>query len=893
MVIDFLSIQKIGNCAVYEIAPGKGQQNEGSFVICSIANGDFEPQAGSTGTINGAAITLHAGGKILHHLRIGKKSINQLKLWQLGYHIPHTVILDFSFCDQFKRKEEIDLQDDLYQQVIKPRLGTSVAVRCSSNLEDGEAQSYAGTFDTYLNVSNQLDEITERITQSYRKFCLKNDDQKDVHPYPVRLGIMIQHMLQPKFSGFLFTLDPMNPPKDWWKGDYLKIEYWQGPREESEGYVITLNRETKKRVSTGRDKNYVPLPISMHEKLHHAAVELERYFRMPQDIEFLISGANDALYLVQSRPITAFSYSPDKVRVEEQAKVSDILEKNRSWYQQDPVLSSTNITELFPRAIPLGYSIFKYGFAGTQELEGGISIGRSRLGYASLAPMDGANLFYTIADQARTNLIVDALTFRLPGISEEEYLNCFVKYYLEQIKRDPTKANYPEYGLYLQTDDPERWREVAGDQGERFCTEFTKFRDQILRVHAPTEYRNAGKFFRLNDRRYRSYMKHRNLYTNSPEILKKEINDILLYLRTQFCPQYVVYARLAFLCADLAKTHLDRQLAPDSHFTSEQILNEVLSGVRIRAELEGPQYAEFEHLYKLGRIRLVEFLYQFQHIGSLDITQPRLGEYSHEKLREVFGQNHAYELDGELPEANNPHLTYSSIAKLKCVRDPEFRLLYPYAGRFMRLREKAKSELLKLIWALKCRFIALAQQHHFSDLIYYLELEEALTLGPETREELRMRALQRQAYFAACQQYRVKEVLSDLQSMPFEKKPLIDDQRGQGFYKFAQGKSIFYGHAEGHCLKASSNDEFLMKLATYKAKGIENIVGVFKEIELSYFNVSALVGFTTEKGGYLSHAATIAREFRLPYITDVGFDQFRDEDYLVMDTENHQVIIRR
>ena len=122
-----------------------------------------------------------------------------------------------------------------------------------------------------------------------------------------------------------------------------------------------------------------------------AAFALERHFGTPQDVEFLISGADDTLYLVQSRPITAFSYSPDKVRVEEQQKLSDILNENRRIYHQDPVLSSTNIVELFPRAIPLGYSIFKYGFAGTLELKGGISIGRSRLGYAGLDPDDLAN----------------------------------------------------------------------------------------------------------------------------------------------------------------------------------------------------------------------------------------------------------------------------------------------------------------------------------------------------------------------------------------------------------------------------------------------------------------------------------------------------------------------
>ena len=308
MVIDFLSIRKIGDYWVCEIAPVTQQQNYGSFVICSVAIVDLEPQSGIMGTINGATIMLTADGKSLpYRLRIGNKSINQLRLWQLGYHIPHTVVLDFSVCDQFKRDGDVNLRD-IYEQVVTPRLGASaVAIRCSSNLEDGDAQSFAGTFDTYLAVPSQLDEIQGKIVQSYRKFCLGNDGLEDTVQYHVQLGIMIQQMVQPKFSGFLFTLDPVNPPSDW-----LKIEYWQGPREKSEGSSITLNRETGKQVRSNRDSKQAPLPMTIQGRLHRAAVGLELHFGIPQDVEFLISGADDALYLMQSRPITAFSYSPTK-----------------------------------------------------------------------------------------------------------------------------------------------------------------------------------------------------------------------------------------------------------------------------------------------------------------------------------------------------------------------------------------------------------------------------------------------------------------------------------------------------------------------------------------------------------------------------------------------------
>ena len=887
MLIDFLSIQKYGAFFFYEIAPRMQQQNCGSFVICSVANDVFKPLSDITGTINGAEISLLANEKSLpYRLQIGNKSMNQLRLWQIGCHLPHTVVLDFSVSEAYKRDGEIDLRF-IYNQIIAKRLASAVAIRSSSNLEDSDERSFAGVFDTYLNVPNELDKIQGKIERSYQKFCSGSDRQEEMIPYDVRLSIIVQQMIQPKYSGYLFTLDPMNPPSNW-----LKIEYWKGPRENSEGYTVTLNQESGKRVRSGRNSNRAPLPLPLQKKLHSSAIEVERYFGTPQDIEFLISETDESLYLVQSRPITAFSYSPDKVRVDEQQKLAVMQEKNRKLYHLGLALSSTNISELFNRAIPLGYSIFKYGFAGTDELEGGISIGRSRLGYARLDPSDGANLFCTVADQARTNLIVDALTFRLPGISRREYLDIFVKHYIDQITINEDAANYPEYGLYLQTDDPEAWLEIAGSRGKDYCTEFTKLLKNIIQTHAPREYRNAGHFFQENDRWYRSYL-DRNLHILPPDLLKQEIKDILSYLRTTFCPQYVVYGRLAFLCTHVARIRLSKKIGKDSLFSCEEILNKLLGETTIPPELEGPKYPEFERLFKLARVTLPEFLHRFQHIGSLDITQPRLGEYTIEKLHTIFGQRNPNGLDGYIEYEEYSDRTKIDITEIDYVKDPDFQTIYTNAGQFMRLREKAKFELLKLLWLLKLRYREFARLHRLNDLIYYLELDEAMLLGPENREELRILALQRKAYLETCRYHQVKDVLLGAKSTPFEKKRVLNDKDEEGLYRFARGKAIFHGHAEGFCLKASNNEEFIDKLAAFRTKNIEKMIGVFKGVELSYFNMSSLAGFTTENGGYLSHAATIAREFRLPYITDNRFDQFRDEDYLILDTDNEQVIIRR
>jgi phosphohistidine swiveling domain-containing protein len=187
----------------------------------------------------------------------------------------------------------------------------------------------------------------------------------------------------------------------------------------------------------------------------------------------------------------------------------------------------------------------------------------------------------------------------------------------------------------------------------------------------------------------------------------------------------------------------------------------------------------------------------------------------------------------------------------------------------------------------------IARHFRMGDLIFYLEYDEVLKLANHNREIMRLLALQRQAYFEACKLHKIKKVIIDLESSPFHKEEVKREESSDKRYKFITGKTIYYGNAEGVCLAAKTNEEYLKKLADFRNKNISSIIGVFKGVELSYFNLSALSGFTTENGGYLAHAATIAREFKIPYITNVNFDHFRDGDYVILDTENDQVIYRR
>ena len=595
MTIGSSSVTSYGSWVSFFIVPESYEQNCGSTVVAASADGDSALDGNVVVSIHDNVLSLSSSETFApHRLQVGNKSINQLKLWHLGFQIPHTVFLDFSFFNTFKKTGDVDLET-VYKEHIANKLGPSLAIRCSSNLEDSEEKSFAGVFDTYLNVPNEYPAFEEKVLQSFKAFSIDANIPADLRMYDIRMGVMVQKMVKARYSGFLFTMHPMNPPNKW-----LKIEYWKGEREKSNGFSLTLNGSNGKRIPLKEDNSRIPLPKEVQTALHNAAMGLSDCFGFPQDAEFLICDEEESLYLVQSRPITAFSYSPKKVVNNEKGKLTGLLDRNTRLYQKAPILSSSNISELFTRAIPLGYSIFKYGFAGTEEKEGGISLGRSRLGYAKLDLEDQINLFYTVGDQARVNLIVDSLTFRLPGINKTDYLNYFVQHYLDEVKKNPAAANYPENGLYVQFDDTTRWQDIAPEKGASYQKEYSVFLERLIHIHAPKEYDNAKRFFEENEEMYRRFLKL-DIHNLSQESLKDGVNEILEYLRTVFCPQYVVFGRIAFLSTHVSEQKIERLLSENSSFSAKEILNDMLRGVAVPSELNVPNYPQYEHRLKTGR----------------------------------------------------------------------------------------------------------------------------------------------------------------------------------------------------------------------------------------------------------------------------------------------------
>ena len=92
------------------------------------------------------------------------------------------------------------------------KLGLPLAVRSSASVEDNEEASFAGQFESFLNLASadEVAEAMERCRASVRRpsvlqYCEKNG----IDPETIRMDVIVQRMVVPELAGVVFTVNPM------------------------------------------------------------------------------------------------------------------------------------------------------------------------------------------------------------------------------------------------------------------------------------------------------------------------------------------------------------------------------------------------------------------------------------------------------------------------------------------------------------------------------------------------------------------------------------------------------------------------------------------------------------------------------------------------------------
>ena len=204
---------------------------------------------------------------------------------------------------------------------------STFAVRSSGASEDGATASFAGLYESYINITGH-EAIAKAVLDCYA--CLWQP--RAVHYRTIKglghrheaMAAVVMQTVQSRVSGVAFTQHPVTGATD----EILINSSWGLGEAIVSGLVTPDNFVVKKtgtvtvRDIARKEKRVVPVPGGTVEEdvpagdqfacsltdeqldtLSRAAVAIEQHYGMPMDIEFAFD-VEGAFYLLQARPIT-------------------------------------------------------------------------------------------------------------------------------------------------------------------------------------------------------------------------------------------------------------------------------------------------------------------------------------------------------------------------------------------------------------------------------------------------------------------------------------------------------------------------------------------------------------------------------------------------------------
>jgi rifampicin phosphotransferase len=230
-----------------------------------------------------------------------------------------------SVDDRRRDVEAIAIPDDVALAITHALGGfaeqTAWAVRSSATAEDLPNASFAGQYDSYLNVVGP-EAVLEHVGRCWASlfseravtYRLRNgfDDRQ------VRMAVVVQQMVDPQAAGVLFTADPVTSSR--------KVASVEASLGLGEALVSGLVNADTFKVRDGEVTARAVAPEqptltdAQVARLVQLGRRIEAHFGRPQDIEWCL--AEGDFWIVQSRPITTLFPIPEATDRENHVYVS-------------------------------------------------------------------------------------------------------------------------------------------------------------------------------------------------------------------------------------------------------------------------------------------------------------------------------------------------------------------------------------------------------------------------------------------------------------------------------------------------------------------------------------------------------------------------------------------
>ncbi len=262
----------------------------------------------------------------------------QLSLINKICSVPEFFVISF---DNFNEINDYGVQNKILEYYDKMNFDL-VSVRSSATLEDGSDSSFAGMFETKLNINkeNLIEAVKEVVLSAtsdrVKEYCKRNN----LNYTNLKMRVVIQKMVDSRISGVCFTrtADNLNS---------ILIEACFGLGEALVSGTITpdtfqISRDNfkvekevigyQKKMLTLNEKEYIEVPFSERnlrkitddeiKELIKISLQIEEYLNYDAvDIEWAFE--KNKLYILQARPITTINYNV--------IEVMSYIEKYTDW----------------------------------------------------------------------------------------------------------------------------------------------------------------------------------------------------------------------------------------------------------------------------------------------------------------------------------------------------------------------------------------------------------------------------------------------------------------------------------------------------------------------------------------------------------------------------------
>jgi membrane protein insertase Oxa1/YidC/SpoIIIJ/rhodanese-related sulfurtransferase/phosphohistidine swiveling domain-containing protein len=271
----------------------------------------------------------------------GNKALRLAKIRALGIDVPNGVVLTSEFLDRFAAaspKARCVSLDRVWREVGAERL----AVRSSAGGEDSHLSSFAGVFDSVLNLERaELESAILKVVQSF--------DSPRARNYGVAQGsknVLVQRMVDAEYAGVLFTRAPDS-------AGLSLVELVAGTADKLVSATVRpqafrYGRNTHNLIGTN-----VP-PVDL-KPLIEIGCRLETAFGVAQDIEWTYCAGK--FLLVQSRDITANVEGADESGMQREWR--RLLNVAAGAPLDAVVFTQNEMSEVLPRPTPLSLSLME------------------------------------------------------------------------------------------------------------------------------------------------------------------------------------------------------------------------------------------------------------------------------------------------------------------------------------------------------------------------------------------------------------------------------------------------------------------------------------------------------------------------------------------------------